>query len=225
MLWDIGGLVAAPLEVTVPYGLRPKPAGAILHRSRRIEPVSIIRGIPVTGVERSLLEAGTVVPPVVIEKAFSTAWRRNLTSPLKSELYLEHHGGKGRRGTTLLREVVALYSDGGRAAGSDGEVAFLRELRAAGIEEPERQFRILLPGGGVAVVDFAWPARRKLVEFVGLETHADSRAHDADTLREDDIASAGWELRRFAPHSLRTRPEEIARRVLRFLGRSVSTYD
>ncbi len=187
--------------------------------------MSIIWGIAVTGVERSLLEAGSLVPAVVIEKAFSTAWRRNFTTPAKTELYLEHHAGKGRKGTKRLREVVALYAGTKRPAGSDGEVVFLRMLREAGIEEPVRQFPVALPGGGVGIVDFAWPERGKLVEFVGLEVHADSRAHDADTLREDDIKSTGWELRRFAPESLRSRPEDVARRVLRFLCGSPSRID
>ena len=117
VLWRLDGLAAAPVELVAPHNGNPRPQGAIVHRSRRVEPASSIEGIPVTSVERTLLEAGTVVPPVVIEKAFSSAWRRNLTSPAKCELYLEHHGGKGRRGTTLLREVVARYAGSGRPPG------------------------------------------------------------------------------------------------------------
>jgi hypothetical protein len=71
-----------------------------------------------------------------------------------------------------LREVVGLYLGTGRAPGSDGEVAFLRCLREAGIEEPTRQYEVVLPDGSKAVVDFAWIERRKLIEFVGLEVHA-----------------------------------------------------
>jgi hypothetical protein len=153
----------------------------------------------------------------VTEKAFAWAWRRGLTTPEKFERYLEHHGGKGRRGTRRLREVVALYGGGGRAPGSDGEVVFLRCLREAGVEEPVRQLVIDLPDGSKATADFAWPLRRKVVEFVGLEVHGGSRAHAADTLREDDIKTMGWDLRRFAPDTLRRSPEEVARRVVRFL--------
>lgn len=219
MVWGLDGLASSPVELSAPHNGNPRPRGAVLHRTRRIEPVSVVNGIRVTSVERALLESGTVAPPVVTEKAFSSAWRRNLTSPEKCDLYLEHHGGKGRRGTTQLREVVALYLGTKRAPGSSGEVAFLRALRHAGVEEPVRQFEVRLLDGSKAVVDFAWPDRRKLVEFVGLETHADSRAHAHDTLREDDILTAtGWQLRRFAPETLRKRPEEVARRVLRFLG-------
>jgi very-short-patch-repair endonuclease len=219
LLWGLVSWTTSPIEISAPHNGQPRPSGVLLHRSRRTEPLSVVSGIQASSVERTLLESTTVVPRVVTEKAFSTAWRRNLTSPAKCELYLEHHGGKGRRGTTALREVVAIYAGTERAAGSDGEVAFLRELRAAGIEEPVRQFEVTLPDGSKAVVDFAWPDRRKLIEFVGLEVHADSRAHAADTLREDDILTAtGWQLRRFAPETLRRNPEEVARRVIRFLG-------
>lgn len=217
VVWGADGLRAAPVEVVVPYLDGPAPKGVIVHRSRRIEPVSVVQGIPVTSIERTLLESATLTPAVVTEKAFAWAWRRGLTTPEKCERYLEAHGGKGRRGTTRLREVAALYAGTGRPPGSDGEVVFLRCLREAGIEEPVRQHRIDLPDGNKATADFAWLDRRKVIEFVGLEVHADSRAHAADTLREDDIKAVGWELRRFAPHTLHHQPEEVARRVIRFL--------
>ena len=195
----------------------------ICHRSRRIEPASVVQGISTTSVERTLLEVGAVTGDVVVEQAFSSAWRRNLTSPAKCRLYLEHHGGRGRTGVTRLRRVIDVYEGTGRAPGSAGEVAFLRVLRAAGIEEPVRQFEVVLPDGSRAVVDFAWPRRRKLIEFVGLEARANARAHAHDTLREDDIITAtGWQLRRFAPETLRRQPEEVARRALRFLCRSTA---
>lgn len=220
VLWGLDGIAAAPVEVVVPHNGEPAPAGAIVHRSRRVEPASIIDGISVTSIERTLLESAAVVPAVVTEKAFSSAWRRNLTTLAKCQRYLEAHGGRGRRGVRQFREVMEIYGAGGRAPGSGGEVAFLRALRAAGVEAPQRQFLIELPDGSKATADFAWPLRRKVIEFVGLEVHADSRAHAADTLREDDIKAMGWELRRFAPETLRRRPEEVARRVIRFLGGS-----
>lgn len=220
--WGLDGIKTAPVEVVVPHDDRPVPRGVIVHRTRRVEPGSIVDGVPVTSVERTLLESAALVPQIVTEKAFASAWRRNLTSPAKCERYLEQHGGKGRRGVRQLRDVLEIYRDGGRPPGSSGEVAFLRALRAAGIEEPVRQFSIDLPDGSKATADFAWPLRLKVIEFVGLEVHADSRAHAHDTLREDDIKAMGWELRRFAPETLRTNPEEVARRVVRFLGRSPS---
>jgi hypothetical protein len=101
----------------------------------------------------------------------------------------------------------------------------LRELRAAGIEPPVRQFTIDLPGGAKATMDFAWPARRKAIEFKGSTDHTDSRAQDDDYWREGGIQDAGWELRCFAPYSLKHRPEVVARAVVRFLCVKTSRID
>jgi hypothetical protein len=169
---DLRGLLAGSpslVEISAPHNGNPRPVGVVLHRTRRVEAVSVVQGIECSSVERALLESSALVPQVVIEKALSAAWRRGLTSPEKCDRYLEHHAGKGRRGVTRFREVVGLYLGTGRAPGSDGEVAFLRCLREAGIEEPTRQYEVVLPDGSKAVVDFAWIERRKLIEFVGPE--------------------------------------------------------
>lgn len=218
-LWGLDGLAAAPIEITMPFGHLAVPELVLVHRSRRHEQPAYLSGIRTTGIERTLLEAGAVCSDVVVEKAAASAFRLGRSSPPKVEAYLRAHAGKGRRGVTRLRRVMELYEDGGRPPGSDGEVAFLRELRLAGIEDPERQVTIDLPAGGKATVDFAWPARRKALEFVGWWTHSDPRRQDDDTWREDDIRAVGWDLRRVAPWSLKHRPEALAASVLRFLCR------
>lgn len=218
-MWGLDGLGAVPLELNVPYGSLPIPDGVIVHRSRRSEPPVYLGGLTTTTVERTLLELGAHCPAVVVEKAAASAFRTGRSTPTKVERYLEVHGGKGRRGVTKLREAMTLYEDGGRPPGSSGEVVFLRELRLAGIEAPVRQLTIDLPGGGKATVDFAWPERRKALEFVGWWTHSDPRRQDDDTWREDDIRAVGWDLRRVAPWSLQHRPTELAVSILRFLCR------
>ncbi len=219
-LWNLDGIGNAPVELTAPHSHRPLPRTVIVHRSRRVEPVSVRQGIPVTSVERTLLELGAVAPPVVVEKAYASALRQGFTTSTKAQLYVEEHGGRGRQGTRVFRDVIGLYDDGHRAPGSAGEVSFLRLLRAAGIEAPVRQLTIPLLDGSKATLDFAWPQRRKAIEFVGWMSHSDSRVHDADTWREAAIRDAGWDLRRWAPYSLRNRPEAVARSVLSFLGMS-----
>lgn len=154
VVWGADGLRAAPVEIVVPYLDGPAPRGVIVHRSRRVEPTSVVGGIPVTSIERTLLESATVTPSVVTEKAFAWAWRRGLTTPEKCDRYLELHGGKGRRGTTRLRRMVELYAGTGRPPGSDGEVVFLRCLREAGIEgarapAPDRSSRRRQGHGGL----------------------------------------------------------------------------
>ena len=220
--WGLDGLASAPIEITMPYGNLAVPELVVVHRSRRAEEPVYVGGIATSSVERALLEVGSVCPAIVVEKAAASAFRLGRSSPDKVEHYLRMHAGKGRRGVTKLRAAMELYQDGGRPPGSSGEVVFLRELRLAGIEDPERQVTIDLPGGGKATVDFAWPARRKAIEFVGWWTHSDPRRQDDDTWREDDIRAVGWDLRRVAPWSLTHRPEALAASVLRFLCRNLT---
>jgi hypothetical protein len=219
--WGMTGISGAPVEITAPHSGPPLPDGVIVHRSRRTEAPVLLGGIPTTGVERTLLEAGAVCPLIVVEKAMASAIRTGLTTSTKIDAYLSVHAGKGRRGVRRLRDALSLYADGGRPPGSDGEVAFLHVLRLAGAPSPVRQLTIELRDGSKATMDFAWPDLGKAVEFVGTEAHADPRSFDDDTWREDAIREAGWDLRRFAPHSLRTRPHAVAAAVLRFLGRDV----
>ena len=222
--WGMSGIASAPVEIQAPHDDRPIPEGVVLHRSRRREQAVLVGGIPTTGVERTVLELGAVCPEVVVEKALASALRLGLTTNTKVDTYLKVHAGKGRRGVTKLRTSLELVGDR-RPAGSDGEVAFLRELRLAGVPDPVRQLTIDLRNGAKATMDFAWPDLWKAIEFVGWWTHSDPRAHDDDTWREDDIREAGWDLRRFAPYSLRTRPAAVAREVIRFLGRDLRRCD
>lgn len=224
-LWGLDGLASVPLELNVPYGGLPVPEGVLVHRTRRCEPPRYLFGLATTSIERTLLELGASCPPIVIEQAAASAFRMGRSTPAKVTRYLELHAGRGRPGVTKLREAMRLYEDGGRPPGSSGEVTFLRELRRAGIEPPVRQVTIDLPGGNKATVDFAWPLRRKALEFVGWWTHSDPRRHDDDTWREDDIRAVGWDLRRVAPWSLTHRPEALAASVLRFLCRDFRVLD
>ena len=145
--WGLSGITAAPVEISAPHGDRPAPEGVVLHRSRRAEATVELGGIRTASVERALLEAGSVCPLIVVEKATASAIRLGLTSETKIDAYLLGHAGKGRRGVTKLRDAVDLFRDGGGTAGSDGEVAFLHELHRHGVPAPVRQLRIDLRQG------------------------------------------------------------------------------
>ncbi|HEX7167470.1 MAG TPA: hypothetical protein VF230_10865 [Acidimicrobiales bacterium] len=222
LLWGMDGIRSAAPEVTVAHATRAALRNTIVHRSRRLESVCWVAGVPTTSPERTLLECGAVVPPVVVEKAFASAWRAGLTSPEKALRYSEEHGGKGRTGVRLLREIAATYADGARPPGSAAEVDLFRllapALADAGIEPPVRQFAIPLSDGSFAVVDSCWPERRKVVEVEGLTWHGDFRAHDYDTYRRGLITDAGYSVRSVTPRALRERPTQTLALLLRFLG-------
>ena len=217
VMYGLDGVRAVPLEISVPYDDNPVPHGVLVHRSRRIEVVRWIDGVPVSTPERTLLELGAVVPLAIVEKALASALRTRLTTLPKLDAYLAVHAGRGRNGVGKLRRAIERYADGSPPPGSEGEVAFLQLIDDLGVEPPVRQYRIDLCDGTVAVVDFAWPVRRKVAEFDGLASRADTRAHDAELERQNAIWDAGWELRRFSPLAIRERPREVRAKLARFL--------
>lgn len=216
VVWGLDGIGAAPLEITVPVTHRPVPAGVLVHRTRRPVPVAHCGGIDVTTVERTILDVASCLPPVVVEKAFESAVRKGLTTATKVELFVRAQGGKGVRGSTALKEILAERAPG-RAAGSPAEVELLRALRRAGVAAPVRQYEIALSGGAVATVDLAWPERRKAVEVDGIDAHATAEALDRDDERQNELCDAGWELRRYSARTVHRHPQQVAQRVARFL--------
>jgi hypothetical protein len=215
----LDGLRSAPLEVTVPRSHGPVPADVIVHRSRRPAPLVVRHGIPVTAVERALLDAAGDVPSVVIEKALHSAVRLGLTTPEKTLAFVDSTGARGVKGAARVREVIADFGVG-RPARSGGEVVLgriVRQLRRCGIEAPIRNYELDLADGTKAVVDLAWPGRSVGAEFDGLDAHTALRDIDYDDLRQNAILDLGWELRRFGWRTTSRRPEVVLRTLLPLL--------
>ena len=215
--WGLDGLRSAPIELTVPYTHGPVPEGVIVHRSRRPIESVMVDGVPVTPIERTLVDAASCLPWLVVEKAMESAVRRQLTTPARIEQFLAEECGRGVRGTRKLKRIMADRPAGG-PAGSGGEVELLHVVRRMGVEPPVRQFVIALPDGSRAIIDMAWPRRRKLVELDGLDTHGSADALDNDLERQNTLLDLGWELRRWSGRAVRRRPHEVAARIVAFLA-------
>jgi very-short-patch-repair endonuclease len=216
MLWGLDGLSTRLLELTVPVGRGPVPVGVIVHRTRRPIPRAVVEGIPVTSVERTILDAACCLPPLVVETAFESAARRRLTTPQKMGICLAEQGGPGVRGRGVVVRLLDQRRPG-RAAGSPAETHLLHRMRRAGVEEPVRQHPIPLPDGTVAVVDFAWPGRRKAVEVDGLDAHSSAQALDSDLKRQNLIMQTVWSLRRFSARMVRRHPDQVVEEIIRFI--------
>jgi very-short-patch-repair endonuclease len=91
-------------------------------------------------------------------------------------------------------------------------------MRLAGIEEPERQFILVLADGTIAVLDFAWPRRVKAIEIDGLEAHSGARQLELDLVRQNLILESGWQLRRFSGRFVMRNPGLVIQEIARFLA-------
>jgi hypothetical protein len=131
LLWGLDGVDSAPIEITVPVGKGPVPTGVVVHPTRRpIEPV-LIEGIPVSAVERSILDGCALLAEELIELAYDRACRRGLTKPERVAEILNNEGHSGVPGRLKLIRILE-GRKGDNPSGSPAEALALRLMRRAG---------------------------------------------------------------------------------------------
>ena len=213
VVWQLDGLVRAPLEILLPHREEAIPRGAVVHRSRKLDERDVTRrgAIPVTTVERTLVDLGRYLEARETEKALESALRLGLATPQSVWRYVEERGGR-IPGCRKLRAIMLARADA-KPAGSGGEVEFLRLLRRAGLPTPIRQFKLRLPSGALVFLDFAWPDLRLGMEYDGYDSHGGRLAHAADLERQNAIVSLGWTLLRYPGSRVRRQPAAVVEEV------------
>ena len=214
-LWELEGIGAAPVEITMSFGNLAVPQGVVVHRSRRERQRSIVRDIPVTTVERTLLDCSSQLPTLIIGKALDSAIRKNLTTIESVYDLLVTKGGRGVRGTKRLRWVIQerLHDT---ATGSGSEYELLYHMQMAFLPRPELQYP-LFPTNGRRVPDFYWPDKNKAVEVDGVDAHSSADQLDDDLKRQNDLLDMGIELRRFSAREVRRNPSLVVAQIRQFL--------
>jgi hypothetical protein len=216
-LWGLEGVSFPRIELTVPYACRPLPDSIVVHRTRRRIASVSVRGVPTTPPERAILDTAWFMPTPTIELLYDSGIRKRVITPVSMADCLGEFGTKGVRGRFKVLRVL----DGrrvGPALGSPAETRALRLMREAGIEEPERQYIVVLSDGTVAILDFAWPRRLKAIEIDGLAAHATARQLEEDLKRQNLLFQLKWQLRRFSARTVQRQPELVAGEIARFLA-------
>lgn len=221
LVWDLDVTRTAPIVITAPHDGEPDPAGALVHRSRQLDPADrrVVNGIPVNRAESVLLEVASIGQPLLLEKAVHGAVRRRLVTETSINVWLDARSRRGRTGTRALRREIARLG-GQRPAGSGGEVEVMAILRNAGVPDPVRQFEVRLASGERYFLDWAWPSFRCAAELHGYRDHADPARFDKTLWRAGDVRDAGWTLREFSYRRIDSNPGEVARSIMAMLRRS-----
>jgi hypothetical protein len=187
VLWGVSGFRPGRVEITVPPGRSGRNALARVHRSQ----ADGVRreGIPVTRPARMLGDLARVVGNDVLEEAVDDVLCRRLC----------RLGDLPARGA--LRTVLEAWNGDGMAEGV-AEMRVVRELLAAGLPQPVRQYEIWVGGVLVARVDLAYPDHRLAMELDGFRWHAGRGPFRSDRLRRNRIEAAGWRLLEAAPEDV-----------------------
>lgn len=175
--------------VTVRHAKTRVIGSAEIHQSRRLygEHVTEVDGLPVTTVARTIIDLAAHYRRGRLEIALDNALAaRRVTLDLMCATF-DDLASRGRKGTRLMRTLLADRAPGYVAPASVLESLFLRLLRNGGLPRPVLQFPHPNPAFEGMFVDAAYPERRILIELDSRRWHDRSRDHERD--RERDVAA------------------------------------
>lgn len=219
VLWGLDGVYGRMVEITVPYMDSPEPDGVIVHRTRRPNPAEVLESLPVTAVEKLILDLASMFGDRLMQKVTRSAVRKSLTTPERLVEAIANYGGRGVAGTRRARRVVALVADD--QSGSVAEIDLGALIDSCPVPAPAQQLEIPLPDGDNAYPDFSWPDRLRIIEMDGFGAHGTPEQLQHDLRRQNQLMDLGWEIRRFTPADIRDRPEEVRAEIIRFVNKPV----
>jgi very-short-patch-repair endonuclease len=174
---------------------RKAPRGIRLHRTRTLTAAEIreYRGIPVTSVERTIIDLSRTMSADDLEPIIDNADRRRIVdfAPLKAAR------------SASLKAVLEAYD--AAPTRSELERRFRRLCKRHGIPMPETN--AIIEG---YLVDFVWRERRLIVEVDGYRYHRAPSRFERDREQDVELGMKGWLTRRFTWLQLKHRAQWVA---------------
>lgn len=209
------------VEVLVPRGRDHVTSVGRLVETRWLPPqhVTSVVGLPVTTMARTFFDlCGDPGPDVGIrqpyhryrmERVYNDALGRRGMTFTQEAAVLAVMARRGRRGSTLARQVLQHFGPEHQPTMSDTEALFLELVDAYGLPRPTVQAPVAGPDGWIATVDFLWEPVMHVVEV-------DSTWHDGpldkarDAERDARLRAAGYSVAHYRYGDVVDRPAAIA---------------
>ena len=196
-LHDLPGKADTRVEITCPHWRRAQHDGLLVHESRALpdRDITLVDGIPVTTVDRTIFDLCSVVGPRTVDFAIDNALRRELTTVGDLVRTLRRLGHRGVKGTQMLRRLLAARDAAYVPTESEREQMLLDVIRSHGLPEPRRQHVIRDElGQFVARVDLAYPDPRIAIEYDSYQEHVGKQQLVRDSRRRNAITALGWRV-------------------------------
>ena len=212
---------ASSIDIAVP-GPSPISRPRIrVHRHPHLAEadVTLIDGIPVTSVSRTLLDLATLLREPQLERACDQAVINRVFDMREMANLLRR--SRGRRGVARLRNALARGDLGENVPASGLEVRYRDLCARAGLPKPDINRYILL-GNEYHRVDFLWRKERVVIETDGNRYHSTGWQRARDIHRDTLLDRHGYGHARIAEDLIRHQPlqaTETARALLQRNGR------
>ncbi len=213
-LLTLRGIEVAPVEITVRNRSHRALDGVVVHHAQLLDPRDLAHsvGIPITKPARTLLDLGAVAPGLV-QGATEDALVRQMVTIDSLWRAIERTGGRGRRGTAVLRQLLESRDPAQAPTESPLEDEIVEVLRRFGLPDPVRQHEIPRPGRKPLRLDVAYPDVLVDIEGDGLRWHTSTGDAQRDRERANFLVTLGYVILRFTRDDVRRRPAQLAAQV------------
>ena len=171
-----------------------------------------------TRVARTLCDLAGVLRPAKTERAIDNCLAMGVVTPGTLQAAFVDLASRGRKGTAVMRGLLAHRSEGYVPPASELEARFRDLVREADLPEPVRQLDVGDDEAWIGRVDVAYPPARVLVELDSRRHHSSKLDQEADEARDRKLERAGWRLVRFTWDDLVERPDWVVSELRRLLG-------
>jgi very-short-patch-repair endonuclease len=203
-LWEISSKPSGAIDVTAPWMHRLTRVRC--HVARRLDPAdqTTLDGIPVTSLNRTLLDLAELLHPQRLRSTLEAAQRRDLLNAAQLHAYLD--ASPGRHGLKPLRAALTTLADHAPWTQSRFETYFLEIVRQAGLPEP----RVNVPVAD-ELVDCYWPDQGLIVELDSWGAHKTKAKFNADRRRDVKLQISGHRVARFTYEQVVEQPRAAIR--------------
>lgn len=204
-LLGLRGPPAGDVEVTVVRAGSRRVRGIRVHATRSLHPSDITteENIACTSPARTLVDLAAVLNRRRLRRALERSIELRLLDGEAMDATLAR--ARGRRGTGVLRELLAALPDEPAPTGNKLERRFLELVRELGVPTPVVNAHV-----GVHQVDFQWPRHRLIVETDGRATHDTPHQFEEDRRRDLELTLAGWHVIRVSWRQVVHEPGRVA---------------
>jgi very-short-patch-repair endonuclease len=236
-LHGLGRFGRQTVEVLTRWGSNHAPVRGRVHETFWLPESHVVKidGLPVTSLPRTVFDlAGMPRHPLAfrhegaravhiarITRLLNTCIRDKGMTMTDVVRVLAALGRRGKPGTSIMREIVADLGADYEPTDSELEDLFLEVVRAARLEEPDRQVRIGNAQRFIGRVDFRWMNKRVVVEVDGPQ-HRAPLDRRADRERDRALEAQGWHVIRIPWWELVYEPEKVVARLRAALVEAVA---
>jgi hypothetical protein len=187
--WGMVRAAPSRAEVTVARQRRQSRAVRFHYGAIAEDEVTLLRGIPITSVSRTIFDLAATQTSVRVAAAMKEAEVLRLGDQLSLADLVERY--PHRRGAGIVRGLLRAANAGSGRTRSELEIAFLEFLAAAGLPLPETNVWLQI-GATWLEADCVWRAQKVIAELDSRSVHLTPEAFERDRARDRRLAVRDW---------------------------------